>query len=182
MPVPTKRRSSETSPPLSQNPCFGKEGNSCTASTLPSRRSCWKRPDIIAPQPAEKLHCPCSSRPFSVMQSLRVMKGAELEQDCALQQIPQPPTKERSLEELRNSLASQSDALVAIGGKWWDEDRSRAGVPAEFLLAVARGIPVFLLGGLGGATAGYLERHPEILRNLRNGLDTRANENVSSSF
>src|SRR5882724_10574826 len=100
----------------------------------------------------------------------------ELERDCELQQIPQATNRDRSLEELRSALASHSDVLIAIGGKWWDVDQSRAGVPAEFLLAVARGIPVFLLGGLGGSTSGYLAKHPEILKNLRNGLDSTANE------
>ena len=104
----------------------------------------------------------------------------ELESDCELQQIPQAGTMDRSLEELRNNLASQSDVLVAIGGRWWEDDRSRAGVPNEFLLALARGIPIFVLGGLGGATSGYLEKHPEILRNLRNGLDPGSNQALAS--
>jgi predicted acylesterase/phospholipase RssA len=33
---------------------------------------------------------------------------------------------------------------------------------------------------MGGATSGYLEKRPEILRNLRNGLDLNANEMLSS--
>ena len=104
----------------------------------------------------------------------------ELERNCELLQIPQAPTRSQSLEELRNAMASQSDALVAVGGKWWEGDRSQAGVPAEFLLALARGLPVFLSGGLGGATAGFLEKHPEILKNLRNGWDSKTNQALSS--
>ncbi len=76
---------------------------------------------------------------------------------------------------MRDVLASQADALVAIGGKWWRDDPTHAGVPAEFNLAIRRGIPSFLLGGLGGATRGYLEKHPEVLRDLRNGLDNTGN-------
>lgn len=105
----------------------------------------------------------------------------DLERDCELQQIPQAPTRERSLDELRNALASQADVLVAIGGRWWEKDRSQAGVSGEFLLALDRGIPSFLLGGLGGATSGYLEHHPEILRNLHNGLDAKTNEELAAS-
>jgi hypothetical protein len=101
---------------------------------------------------------------------------AELEVDCDLQQIPRAPTLDGSLEQLRDAMASQADVLVAIGGRWWNDDQSKAGVPAEFLLALARGIPSFLLGSLGGATAGYLQRHPEIVQNLRNGLDATANK------
>jgi patatin-like phospholipase/acyl hydrolase len=107
---------------------------------------------------------------------------ADLEADCELRQIPQATTSERSLEELRNALASEADVLIAIGGRWWESDRSRAGVPVEFLLALDRGIPSFLPGGLGGATAGYLEQHPEILRQLRNGLDAKANEALAASM
>ena len=105
----------------------------------------------------------------------------ELEEDCELQQIPQGPTRERSIEVLRETMASQSDVLVAIGGRWWDNDRANAGVPAEFLLAIERGIPSFLLGNLSGATAGYLQRHPEILTNLRNGLDAEANQALAET-
>jgi patatin-like phospholipase/acyl hydrolase len=72
-------------------------------------------------------------------------------------------------------LAAQADALVAIGGRWWLDDPTHAGVPAEFNLAITRGIPSFLLGGLGGATRGYLEKHPEVFGELRNGLDGQGN-------
>ena len=106
---------------------------------------------------------------------------AELERVCELRQIPQAPTRESSLDELRNALASEADVLIAIGGKWWGSDRSKAGVPSEFLLALSRGLPSFLLGGLGGATSGYLEKHPEILHNLHNGLDAKSNALLAAS-
>src|SRR5262249_40387630 len=38
-----------------------------------------------------------------------------------------------------------------------------------------RGLPCFLLGGLGGAMAGYLQARPEVMRNLKNGLDQQEN-------
>ncbi len=102
-----------------------------------------------------------------------------LRQDSDFQEIPLVADREtdrtRSLVRLRDSLAAQADVLVAIGGKWWNEAQERAGVPAEFNLAITRGIPSFLLGGLGGATAGYLKQHREILRRVRNGLDEAAN-------
>jgi len=105
----------------------------------------------------------------------------ELERDCELHQIPRAPDRERSLAELRGALASHADVMIAFGGEWWEKDRSKAGVPAEFLLAIARGIPVFLVGGLGGAAGGYLAQHPEILKHLRNGLDLQANEALAEN-
>ena len=95
----------------------------------------------------------------------------ELKRECDFQEIPRAPTRERSLEELRNNMASQADVLVAIGGRWWKQNRTKAGVPDEFLMALARGMPVFLLGSrIGGALSGYVANKPAILDNLRNGL------------
>ena len=103
------------------------------------------------------------------------LSGAEVGRDADLQEIPKGVDRKSSLDRLRDNLAAQADVLVAFGGKWWIEAPHMAGTPAEFLLAITRGIPAFLLGGLGGATGGYLKKHPEILRQLRNGLDEAAN-------
>jgi hypothetical protein len=67
-----------------------------------------------------------------------------------------------------------------VGGKWWRQDPGGAGIPAEFSLARERGLPCFLLGGLGGAAAGYLEHAPEILRSLKNGLDEQKNREIAT--
>ena len=98
-----------------------------------------------------------------------------LHREAELQVTPAGADVDASLARLRDALAAQADALVAIGGKKWLDDRRHAGVPAEFNLAITRGIPSFLLGGLGGATQGYLGQHPEILHKLRNGLDSKGN-------
>lgn len=92
---------------------------------------------------------------------------------------PKLHDNDSSLKKMRDSLASEADVLVAIGGKWWIDAPNHAGVPAEFKLAIDRGIPSFLLGGLGGATSGYLQEHQEIFRDLRNGLDQEANEKLA---
>jgi len=76
-----------------------------------------------------------------------------------------------SLEVMRQSLVEQSNVLVAIGGRWWEEAQNRAGVPKEIEIARGQDLPCFLLGSLGGATADYLESHPEILRKNKVGLD-----------
>jgi uncharacterized protein len=98
-----------------------------------------------------------------------------LRREAELQVTPAGTDGDASVARLRDTLAAQADVLVAIGGKWWRDDPIHAGVPAEFNLAIKRGIPSFLLGGLGGATRGYLEKHPETLRELRNGLDDQGN-------
>jgi patatin-like phospholipase/acyl hydrolase len=103
-----------------------------------------------------------------------------LRREAELQVTPAGADRDGNLARLRDALAAQADALVAIGGKWWLDDPTHAGVPAEFNLAITRGIPSFLLGGLGGATRGYLEQHPEILRELRNGLDPQFNLALAS--
>lgn len=105
---------------------------------------------------------------------------AGLRQDAELTEIPKAPTRDLSLKLLRDAMASQADVLIAIGGKWWTDAQDIAGVPEEFNLAIARGIPSFLLGRFGGATEGYLSAHPETLRNLRNGLDEEANQALAS--
>lgn len=87
----------------------------------------------------------------------------------------------RSLARLRRWMADRCDAVIVIGGKWWTENPAAAGIPEELELARKRGLPCFPLGGLGGATAGYLQTHPEILRNLKNGLEQTENLRFASA-
>ena len=87
--------------------------------------------------------------------------------------------RERSLERLRVWLAGRCDAMVVAGGKWWRQAPHLAGLPTELSLALQRGLPVFLAAGLGGAAAGFLAAHPEILRHLRNGLEENANAELA---
>lgn len=87
---------------------------------------------------------------------------------------------EESLEILRKWMVSRCDAIVVVGGKWWQSVAGRAGVPLELELAIERGIPCFLLGGLGGAARDYVERHPEVLTQLKNGLDQAANREIAT--
>jgi len=87
--------------------------------------------------------------------------------------------RDRSLEILRRWMLSSSDAIVAVGGKWWKSVGGKAGVPLELELSIERGMPCFLLGGLGGAAQDYVERYPEILSQLKNGLDPSANREIS---
>jgi len=85
-----------------------------------------------------------------------------------------------SLKVMRQWIAARCDAVVAVGGRWWETNPGRAGVPVELELTQDRGLPCFLLGGLGGAAAGYLEAHPEVLARLKNGLDVEQNRRIAT--
>ncbi|MET3973173.1 CBASS cGAMP-activated phospholipase [Bradyrhizobium sp. S3.9.1] len=79
--------------------------------------------------------------------------------------------KVQNLRRLRNWIADRCDAVVIVGGKGWKSNPGAAGIPIELNMARERGLPCFLVASLGGAAAGYLGERPEIVRNLRNGLD-----------
>jgi len=89
--------------------------------------------------------------------------------------------RDESLEILRKWMAARSDAVVVVGGKWWQSVAGRAGVPLELGLAMQRGLPCFLLGGLGGAAEDFIAGHPEVLGRLKNGLDASANRAISTN-
>jgi uncharacterized protein len=87
--------------------------------------------------------------------------------------------RDESLELLRKWIVSRCDAIVVVGGKWWREVGGRAGVPLELGLAIERGIPCFLLGGLGGVAQEFVVQYPEVFSRLKNGLDEIANRELS---
>jgi predicted acylesterase/phospholipase RssA len=87
--------------------------------------------------------------------------------------------RDDSLKILRQWMAERCDTFVAVGGQWWQEIAGRAGVPIETGLAMQRGLPCFLLGGLGGAAGDYVRDHPELMRSLKNGLDERTNQGLA---
>jgi hypothetical protein len=91
---------------------------------------------------------------------------------CVVHETPEAfgeHAREESLGILRRFIAERCDAFVAVAGLW------RRGVPIEVNLATDRGLPCFLLGGLGGAAREYLRDNPHVLRLLRNGFDERTN-------
>ncbi len=89
--------------------------------------------------------------------------------------------RDESLALLRKWMVSRCDVIVVVGGKWWQSVGGRAGVPLELGLAIERGIPCFLLGGLGGAAQDFIQRHPEVLNQLKNGLDEATNRDLSTN-
>jgi len=86
---------------------------------------------------------------------------------------------EKSLDMLRKWMVSRSDVIVVVGGRWWQSVGGRAGVPLELGLAIERGLPCFLLGGVGGAARDFVERNPEVLTRLKNGFDVATNREFS---
>lgn len=86
-----------------------------------------------------------------------------------------------SLSLLRQRMAEQAKAFVAVGGKWWDSEPGRAGIPKEFALAKQRQIPCFILGGFGGISSKYAEENPEWFRTLNNELSDVANQRLAKS-
>jgi len=81
-----------------------------------------------------------------------------------------------SLKVLREAIASRCNAFVAIGGKWWDKEPGRAGVPIEFEMAKSAGMPCFVLGGFGGIASEYAKRHPDWYEGLGNNLSVEDNQ------
>lgn len=88
--------------------------------------------------------------------------------------------RDDSLQILRQWMSDRCDVFVAVGGMWWKEIIGRAGVPLEAGLAIDRGLPCFLLGGLGGAARDYVNSHPEVIRALKNGLDDVTNQSLAT--
>ncbi|WP_198030358.1 CBASS cGAMP-activated phospholipase [Bradyrhizobium sp. Tv2a-2] len=90
-----------------------------------------------------------------------------------------PSARDDSIEILRQWMADRCDVFVAVGGQWWQQVAGRAGIPIEAGMAMQRGLPCFLLGGLGGAAADYVRDHPEIIGYLKNGIDDAANQRLA---
>ena len=88
--------------------------------------------------------------------------------------------REISLDHLRKWMVARCDAIVVVGGKWWNSLACRAGIPLELGLAIERGLPCFLLGGFGGAAQGYVANNPHVLSLLKNGLDEAKNRVLST--
>jgi uncharacterized protein len=105
--------------------------------------------------------------------------------DADLEVVPETSFDESqrdpSLAVLRERMASQCNAFVAIGGLWWAGVPGRAGIPKEFELAKSKGVPCFILGGFGGASQTYIESNPDCLSDLKNGLTVEQNLRIASN-
>jgi len=82
-------------------------------------------------------------------------------------------TRNRSLTEMRQLLIGSQNVMVAVGGKMHERDGIVPGVREEMDMAAQKGIPRFLIAGMGGYAAQYArELTPS---SLRNGLSDEAN-------
>ena len=82
---------------------------------------------------------------------------------------------------MRDWMADRSDAVICVGGAWWDVNKVKAGVPNELDTMLELGKPGFVVAGFGGAIAGYLKEDPSLLSRLRNGLSHEANATIANS-
>lgn len=87
--------------------------------------------------------------------------------------------RDTSLAVLRDYMAEQCTAFVAVGGRWWSSVPGRAGVPRELERAKVAGVPCFILGGFGGASQTYVQENPDWTEGLNNGLSRKENEDLS---
>lgn len=85
-----------------------------------------------------------------------------------------------SLTHLRDTILGQCNAIVALGGKWWETTQASSGVPEEIEMAKTEGLPLFLLGACGGSLRGYLSEHPELLKQCQNGLNEEQNRELAN--
>lgn len=103
-------------------------------------------------------------------------------QYCTVQIVPSIiGNPNESLVPMREWMAEHCDVVVAIGGKHWDINKERAGVPDELEEALSRGKPGFVLGGFGGAAAGYIQEHETVFPRLRNGLPVSESKEMAAS-
>jgi SLOG cluster2 len=82
-------------------------------------------------------------------------------------------TRNQSLTEMRNHLVKLQNVMVAVGGKMHQKDGLKPGVQEEMDMAAERGIPRFLLAGLGGYAAEYAK--DLVPASLKNGLSDEEN-------
>jgi predicted acylesterase/phospholipase RssA len=102
-------------------------------------------------------------------------------QYCAVEIVPSMSgDPNQSLLPMREWMADRCDVVVAIGGRHWRVNKARAGVPQELEEMLSRGKPGFLVGGFGGAVAGFARDHDEVFSRLRNGLPAGENRALAS--
>ncbi|MBR8206892.1 CBASS cGAMP-activated phospholipase [Burkholderia vietnamiensis] len=83
------------------------------------------------------------------------------------------------LTPMRDWMAERSDVVVCVGGRWWDTNKARAGVPTELDAMLDLGKPGFVVAGFGGAISGYVSDHPGLLARLQNGLSDEENRKIA---
>lgn len=103
-------------------------------------------------------------------------------QFAAVQIVPAEPDggNNENLTPMRDWMAERSDAVICVGGKWWDINKAKAGVPTELDAMLELGKPGFIVAGFGGAISGYLRDDPSLPSRLQNGLSENANREIAN--
>lgn len=83
-------------------------------------------------------------------------------------------TRNRSLTAMRRILIDAQNVMVAVGGKMHRGDGMVPGVGEELELAANKGMPRFLVAGMGGFAAEYAKQL--VPASLDNGLTNEQNE------
>lgn len=89
-------------------------------------------------------------------------------------------TRNKSLTLMRRHLVQSMNTMVVIGGLFHENSEIKPGVLEEIELATSRGIPCFLIGGMGGMAAN-LASAVEWLPKLNNGLPDDQNQELLST-
>ncbi|WP_345973007.1 CBASS cGAMP-activated phospholipase [Sulfurimonas diazotrophicus] len=101
---------------------------------------------------------------------------------ASVQIMPSAPgDPNENLIPMREWMAERSDVIVCIGGKWWDTNKKRAGVPLELDAMLSLGKPGFIITSFGGATAGYVKEDSTLISRLKNGLSDIQNQKIAEN-
>jgi hypothetical protein len=82
-------------------------------------------------------------------------------------------TRNQSLTAMREVLIGRQNVMVAVGGKLHAKDGIIPGIGEEMEMAAKKGIPRFLIGGMGGYAAKYAKE--AIPASLNNGMSDEEN-------
>ncbi len=135
---------------------------------------------VAAEGPREALTLVCSHK-FATTDNQLAEIQAQREY-AVVHVIPAAPEAQGdSLVPMREWMAERCDVVVAIGGKWYEVNKKRAGVPGELEEMLRRGKPGFIVAGFGGAIAGYLKENKAMISRLRNGLSEADNRALAES-
>ena len=87
--------------------------------------------------------------------------------------------RDASLTRMRQVLIADMDVLVVVGGKHHADTGFSPDTKQELDMAIGRGLPCFLVGGLGGMGAELAAEYP--LEVLGNGLLPESNKELEST-
>ena len=85
------------------------------------------------------------------------------------------------LSSMRSLMENNVVARIVMGGKTVGFKGKMPGIIEEAILSVKMEHPLYILGGFGGAARQIVERHPEIIDKIDNGLSVEENQVLFAS-